>query len=266
MESTEHRYYFEIVVTGKDFHTELIRPTEVAKIITSVEQMIRAIVARDNPDLDLREDELVIGLSSVTQSELKNTFVTPYENEVSRAVELTASAINEENFAAIPVESIRAIKALRAFNKLTDTSTELRQGNGTYARLAELKPNTRIRTQTSIIKAQTSMYGTLSRIGGYDPPRAYIRFLDGTKLSCRVKDTQLAHEMAEHLYQTIGVRGVAHWDIRNMLLHDFRIEELLPYTQTSLSDAMTGLRERIGKYYDDMEDVSTYIANQRNDE
>lgn len=267
MQQDDHQYYFEVVVTGRDFHTQLIRPAEVAKVITSVEKMIRAIVARDNPQLDIGENELVVGLSSVTQSELKNTFITPYEHEVSRAVELTARAINEENFAPIPVESIKAIKELRTFNKATRTATELRQGNGTYARLAELKPTTRIRVQSFILRNRTTMYGTLSRIGGYDPPRAYMRFLDGTKFSCRVQDVELSHQMAQHLYQIIGVRGVAHWDIRNMLLHDFRIEELMPYTQTPLTEAMNGLQSVIGEYYEEIEDVRSYIANQRdNDE
>ena len=73
--------------------------------------------------------------------------------------------------------------------------------------------------------------------------------------------------MAQRLYQRMGVRGIAHWDVRDMSLHDFRIEQLLTYQSVGLLDAFSNLREAVGTSYDDIDDMEAHIADIRgNDE
>ncbi len=108
--------------------------------------------------------------------------------------------------------------------------------------------------QSPVMKETTILYGVLIRIGGYTRPRAYMQFLDGRKLSCSVSSRSLAIAMAARLYQSIGVRGTATWNVRDKSLLSFHIEELLPYRDSSTStDTLKGLANIVEKYYDEID-------------
>ena len=106
-----------------------------------------------------------------------------------------------------------------------------------------------------VTKETTILYGVLIRIGGYARPRAYMQFLDGQKLSCSISNRSVAIAMAAHLYQSIGVRGIAVWDKRDKCLRGFHIQELMPTNRDSASpDSFKGLVDMVEKYYDHPED------------
>src|SRR5690348_6087398 len=99
-----------------------------------------------------------------------------------------------------------------------------------------------------MIKEITTLYGDLLHIED-DSPRATIRLLEGTTVICPVSSLSLVRQLAQRLNERIGVRGIAQWDIRDMPLQEFCIEELLPYRATSVRDAFNNLRQLVGKYY-----------------
>jgi hypothetical protein len=109
--------------------------------------------------------------------------------------------------------------------------------------------------QSQVIKETTILYGVLIRIGGYTRPRAYMQFMDGRKLSCSIRSRALAIALAAKLYQSIGVRGVASWDARDHTLLSFHIQELLPDREAPQNDALQGLAELVGRYYDQINDT-----------
>ena len=107
---------------------------------------------------------------------------------------------------------------------------------------------------SSLVKETTILYGVLIRIGGYARPRAYMQFLDGQKLSCSISSRSVAIAMAAHLYQSIGVRGIAVWDKSDKALKGFHIQEMMPTNRDSASpDAFKGLVDMVEKYYDEVE-------------
>lgn len=117
--------------------------------------------------------------------------------------------------------------------------------------------------QSHVLTETTILYGVLIRIGGYSRPRAYLQFMDGRKLSCSIQKRALAVAMAARLYQNIGVRGVASWDKRDHTLLSFHIQELLPERDTPRqgtakqdADALKGLADLVGKYYDNLDSES----------
>ena len=69
--------------------------------------------------------------------------------------------------------------------------------------------------------------------------------------------------MASLLYQLIGVRGVATWDLKNLSLIKFQIEELTEYRKTPITEAIESLRKLVGKYYQDIDDIDAFIADLR---
>ncbi len=241
-------YTLEVLVSGDKFDASNISLKELADFISSLDRLISPIVIRDEPDLSFSEGDVIVSLSSISKGSLLNILETKYVDEVKRAVALTSNAISTENYLAIPSDTIEALRDIVKFNRKHSSSTEIWQMNGSKERLATITANTRVKTEVSYIRNRTTLYGTLVRIGGDNPPRAYINFTNGHKFSCRVKSTELAATMAPLLYQRIGVRGIAHWDINNMSLHDFTIEELTEYRQTPLQVAFGNIRELVGQY------------------
>jgi hypothetical protein len=256
-------YSLEVRVTGETFNAELISPKEVAGFIIAFEKLISSIVIRNNAALSLTENDVILGLSSITQGSLNNSFVTIYEAEVDSASAIAADAITNERYDLLPIESIESIKEIIRFNRKHNTSTEVWRKNGGHDRLAVITPTTRVQIENFTVRGTTSLYGTLRRIGGDDPPRAWMRWTNGETLSCRVKSRSLASQMAQFLYQTMGVRGTAFWDNRDMRLYDFRIEQLLPYREKDLSKAVDALGDVAGRYYQEIADLDTYLADIR---
>lgn len=252
------KYKVEIRVSGEKFDPETVTLQQLGLFLTSLEQIIVPIVIRDNPSLSFQEGEVIVSLFSITKSSLVNVLETKYEREVNQAIELTADAILTENYAALPIKTIDGIKEVVRFNRLHNSNTEIWHSNGSLTRLATITQTTKIRADNFITRGTTTLYGNLMRIGGDNPPRAWIRFVDGTTLSCRVKNTLLAHQMANLLYQRIGVRGVAQWDTRDMSLQEFRIEELTSYRQKTLRESIDNLRNVAGQYFDQESEIDVY--------
>jgi len=248
------RYALEILVSGDKFDVENVSLQQVGTFLTSIEQAITPIVIRDNPSLILEEGDVIVSLVSISKGSLRNILETKYESEVSKAVELTADAVISENYGNLPVKTIDALKEIIRFNRKHNSHTEIWQANGSRVRLATITQTTRIRVDNFITRGTTTLYGTLMRIGGDNPPRAWIRFIDGTTLSCRIQNISLAKRMSPLLYQRIGVRGIAQWDTRDMSLYEFRIEELSPYRQKSVRESFDRLREVAGHYFDESDD------------
>lgn len=255
----EHRFNVEFRVSGEKFDSHNVSLQQIGQFLTNLEQIIGSIVIRDNPELALQEEDVIVSLSSISQGSLVSVLETRYDREVNIAIELTSDALLTENYAYLPTKAIEGLKEIVRFNRKTNSITEIWRNNGERYRLAEITPTTRIRAENFIAKGSTTLYGELLRIGGEDPPRAHIRFIDGTTLSCRIKNKVLASRIAPFLYQRIGVRGVARWDTRDMSLAEFRIEELTPYRQKSIKIAFDNLRELAGQHFDSSEDLAAEL-------
>jgi hypothetical protein len=244
------QYTIEIRVSGEKFDAENVSLQQIGYFLIAIEEIIAPIVIRDNPALAFQEDDVIVSLSSISKGSLVNVFETKYEREVNQAIELTADAVLTQNYSALPVKSIEALRDIVRFNRKHNSSTEIWQVNGQYTQLATITSTTRIRAENFITKGTTTLYGNLTRIGGDNPPRAWMKFTDGSTRSCRIKNTALARRMAPLLYQRIGVRGTAQWDTRDMSLYEFRIEELTPYRQKSVRQSFNDLSKIVGHYFD----------------
>ncbi len=262
-DSMTNPYILEVRVSGKNFHAELISPREVAAFLVSIEDMITSIVIRDHRQPGLKANDVVLGFSSITQGSLDYLFTTPYENEVREANQLATQAVTTGDFSMLPSAAVDAVKEIRRFNRQHGTTTTFGQHGSSDEAMAVITGKTPIKVETRTIKGTTSLYGKLIRIGGDNPPRAWLKLLDGTTFSCRVQNTTLALQMAQRLYQRIGVRGVAHWNISDMSLRDFRVEQLLPYQHTSVANAFSALGEVAAAHYAEIDDIEAYIVDLR---
>ena len=252
----DNQQTIEARLRGEELSPATIRSRDIGVFISSLEQMIASIVSRDNPALGLAENQVTLGLSAIQQGSYVMQFQTQYRDEVFRAYEIAISAINNNNFDVLPIRSLEAIKNIRTISRNYRTEIELGYRNGQFIPMASVSSNTIIDVKVQEISGETTLYGVLTGIVGTDPPSAKITLLNGEKISCNVTEKEnlaVARKLGKYLYSEIGVRGAARWNLRDMSLTFFRIDEVLEYRATKLSEALENTYDSIGPYLEGIE-------------
>jgi hypothetical protein len=256
----------EIKITGENVTPEKVSSRDIGELIASVEAMIAAIVARDNPALGIDESEVIVGLASIEHGSYALLFQSQYEAEAIDAHTKITNSINTGNYSNIPIKSIDAIKSVRKVARKYSTEIEFWRRNGRRDQLATVNTNTRIEAETSTITSKTTLYGFLIGVGGVEPPRARIRLFNGNIFNCHITRRgryQIARQLGERLYTEVGVYGVARWDVRDMSLDHFLIERLTEYSKKPIDQALESLYSVAGKHYEAVEGIESLIAEIR---
>lgn len=259
------RYTIEVRLTG-DLTPDKIRSQDIAILISAIEQMVAVIVARDNPALGIEESQVTVGLSAVGQSSYIMQFDTQYQNEVQRAYEIVTNAIAAQSFDALPIRSLEAIRRIRNIARDYRTETLFGYANDDFVHLATVSANTAIDVSPPELTGSTTLYGILTGIGGVNPPSARLTLLNGTRINCNVTERDnlaVARDLGKRLYTEIGVKGEARWDVRDMSLTFFRIDELLEYEAKPITQALDRLYEGVGKYWEAVSSTEAFIADIR---
>jgi len=98
----------------------------------------------------------------------------------------------------------------------------------------------------------TTVYGVLTNIGGDDPPRATLRLPDGTPLTVnltrsRNKGISLARQLAQRLYQVVGVRGEATVRLTDHVITHMLVTEVVPYAPSRTAEELIAKLQEMGK-------------------
>lgn len=258
-------YVIEVRLIGEHLMPERISARDTGALIAAVEQMIASVVARDNPALGIDESEVVVGLAAVQAGSYVLQFQTPYVTEAASAWAKIGSAISQ-GAASLPVKSVDSLKTIRKATRKYNAVTEFWEYNGASTKLATIDAHTPIQVETATLKSRTTLYGRITRVGGEDPPRARLRLIDGQIMICNItrRDTlRIARQLGARLYEMVGVRGTAQWDIRDLSLQYFVIEELTPYESTSLNKALDTLAELAAHHYETVPDIEALVSDLR---
>jgi len=252
----------EIRLVGADIAPGLIRSRELADVITAVEEMITAVVERDNPDI--KAEQIRVGLSAISSGSFIMEFTPNLEALTLPAAEAVMSAIGSQRFDKLPGKTITALRTIHGFTQRHDATTEFRTLNGKSVLLAEITPQTKI-PEPVRVTGETILYGDVLRVGGAEPKVMFRSISDNDLVFC-VGTQEIILEAALHLYKRVGLRGDAVWDLETMKIEKFRIQEILNYEDVGLVQAFAELREVVGEYFDTIEDVNAFVSDIRDDE
>ena len=258
------RFAFGLSFKRKDLFPDSLRPLAVAELLKNVDTIIKSILNTEKASEKKSKYAKEFVLSSISRGSLICEFESEYQS-VKTAWAKVTRAIDEDDFSEIPNKAAKALNEITKLSKSHSSNTEFwqKQDNQEIV-LAVVTPFTPIIESKPILeKETTTQYGELLQIGGEKNPSARIRFLVGGTLTCTVKTTELACDMAGLLYQLIGVRGVATWNSNDLSLVDFQVEELTEYRQSSINEAIASLRKSAGKFYQDIDDIDAFIAELR---
>jgi hypothetical protein len=119
-------------------------------------------------------------------------------------------------------------------------------------------------TEPKLIKGPTVLYGRCMRVGGATRPRAEIRLHDERLLNADLTE-DVAKELAQRLYEEVGLEGVAGWNTTTWKVESFRIQAVTPYRKTPILEAFASLAKAAGGALDDV-DAAAYVAALRSED
>ena len=257
----------EIRLDNRKLTPDKMSSRDIAKLISAVEEMIAHIVVRDFPELALDQRDVTVGLFEVEIGSYGGRFVSQYDEQVKKAFETAAVAIETREFAKLPTNSVKAIENMVSISQKYDTNTLFGYRNGEFRQIASISSNTVVDVQIPTLESETVLYGRLTSIGGEKPPTARLVLLDGKKLTCNVtekNDLAIAKELGKRLYTEIGVRGMARWNLQDMSIVFFRIDELLDYEQKPLHESLENSYEILGHHLEQISDLEQFFSDLRN--
>ncbi len=257
----------EIRLVGKDLSPHTVNARDAGRVIAAVEQMLAALVSRDQAARPLPEGGIVVGLAAIEQGSYILRFTTPYPDVVMPAYQLLGEALQDTNFASLPAKSVEGLREVRVVARKYHAQAEFWQSDGHRTHLGTVTPHTLFCPHQPLhVEEYTTLYGTVLRVGGNRPPRARIRFLSGQELQCRITqrdDLSVARALGQRLYETVGVSGQARWDAQSGEMTDFRIDAVTDYRAGQSEDALAALRQRLGTHYQTLGDIDRFIADVR---
>jgi hypothetical protein len=233
MENNAMNYHIEVTLTG-DVSPTTFRSAELAKMLTAVESLIASLIENNFPELNLRKEDIVVGLTQIKAGSVSTLYETNCV-EQTQAIMLHIEDVLTRGKSDMFVEDgMESLKQLQNLTKRYKGTMRFADVNGTRRELGELTPHTSIKISDTQLKSDDVLYGTVMRIGG-ETPRVTIRLLNGDVLNCHISevgDNRIAKELAKRLYSVVGVSGHGTRHSRSMRLSYFMIEEILPYQDT----------------------------------
>ncbi len=244
--------------TGTNLSPRTVRLGELGDLLASAEDTLHAIASEKNNKLD--KETLGLSLEEIRHGSLELTINTRLPQVVEPAFNTLAGAITTRFIEPIPPKAYPSFDKMLKFIRRKEAHADLIVSNGNDEVIATITPDFKI-PKDVFIDGDTTIYGKVVRVGGVTP-KVEVKTVSGTTLYCPF-DYELAQELGALLYETVGLVGEARWDVETGIITRFKVKNIVPYRNSSVVETFAYLRERIGRYYDDIGDVDEYISQIR---
>lgn len=254
MQHAETHDALEFRLVGRTIAPGLLRSKELADIIEAIEDMVASVAVRDNPGL--QKESIVVGLTSIEPGSVRLRFASPDQVQVTDAFEAVARAVQGAQFETLPSSSVRALQRVSRFTRRHDCRAEFWTLGGNHP-AAVVTPNTEV-SEPELIKGNTSLYGSVIRVGGREP-RVMFETLSGKTVYCDASE-EVAKKLAHRLYGRVQLDGRATWDPDGWTLEEFEIQSASELHLEPRTRIMQELSDAVGEFYEDIEDPVEYVA------
>lgn len=239
-----------------------VRPGELGVLIYEFERIILSTVKSDYPAINteeilvnfesIKDESIGINLTpnlEIVGSEIKQLIVDSYLSFTSE--------LESGNFQNLSIGTLKSLKRIQQFSKKYNTTAFFRK-NG--ENLSSLHPETKFKvTKSNLLGGNTTIYGELFDAGG-ETPNIHIRINDQYNVIVgATKD--VVKELAGKLYEIVGLKGYAKWDIKTSEIQEFELHNIVGYKSGGVKESFKKLRELSSGYWDKF-DTTDEINNQ----
>lgn len=239
-----------------------VRPGELALLIYEFERIILSVVKSDYPAIDtgevlvsfdsIKDESIGINLSPNLETvgwEIKQFIVASYLS--------FTGTVESGNFQNLSSDTLKSLKKIQQFSKKYNTPAIFKK-DGEH--LSSLNPETKFKvTKSNLLGGTTTIYGEIFDAGG-ETPNIHIRVND--QYSVIVGATkETVKELAGKLYEVVGLKGYAKWDIKTSKIEEFELHNIVDYKAGKVKESFKKLRELSSGYWDKF-DTDEDINNQ----
>ena len=234
-----------------------VRPGDVAskdlgEILIGIEDSIKAIIGRDNPEYKL--DELKIGLIEIVDKSEGLKFRVNLPVLVTAFTALGYS-ISSNSYHDLPSKSVESLSSIQAIIRKYKTSAKFYVNNKSIATLTQ---EAKIVLPDKVkVRGTTSIYGTIERVGGTEP-KVRVRLISGETFSLDVSES-FAKEAGNFLYDKVKIIGEAVWDVRDYSILSFKAKNIGEYRAKSNVRAFDNLKKVLGGAWDKIDNIEDIL-------
>lgn len=231
-----------------------VKPHEIAELVINFEKALLATIKQQNPEIDT--SVLLFSFDSIKDESLDLRFVPIRAKEIIVAsYTLLSSSISQENYSALTNDAVEGLKEISRFSKRYNCNGQF---NYNGKSLTTFTPETKIDfDKENEIKGETIIYGKLFRIGG-ETPIVHLKINNEYNVKFEVKEA-IAKQLAGKLYEQVALSGTAKWDKKSYKVLNFKVSEILDIEEKPLNKTFDELREGLGKYWNDIDDINSVI-------
>lgn len=250
---------FTFSIDGKDVSPSTVAARDLFDLILSLEAAIAATAqglgATDADDLQF---------SLVRISDGSDAAGLALSEQMFRGAEVVSRSIKQNDFTALPPEAHGHLRRLWKRSRATNWSLSIIPKDNGIVRCV-IDPRVEILRPTPIA-GRTTLYGTLDRIGGERKPTAVLIVPHLGRLTIRIATRAFAQELADSLFEAIGLEGEATWNSESWEIEDFHADRIVPdFQQVTPSEAFAHLATAAGDRWDEI-DPDEYVRELRSED
>lgn len=239
-------------LTGENISLETIDALEIAKFIISFIETLKPLVGKE-------EDIPCLMLQEIKQGSIDFIFATQHPKTKWAYSQVTHS-LSTNNYHDLPAQSIQHLRNLS--NQIKKLNCSVIFYDTHHKCTAEITPSINIKIPEIVyIEGETTLYGYIENVGG-KKPQVRITLTNGKKLICKINDKEKIRKLGALIYTEVGLVGIAKWQMPEMEIIDFEIQEILEYRESSIFETMNTLSKIAGDSFDSL-DVNSWIAEIR---
>lgn len=233
---------------GNGINPDKVLPSEISELITEFENALLCTIKDTHPEIDTKI--LLFSLKEIKNESLGIHFKTLAENTlpdirsvVVSSYMLIATSIQTSDYSHLGQGALQSLKKLSNFSKK-------HQCNGQFIKNGEtisvFTPKTEIKERKpTLIRSDVTIYGEVTDIGS----NIHLKLNEGYTVIFDV-DKQTSKLLSSKLWEQIGVRGVAKWDVETFRITEFKLSSILDYSQSSISETFAQLRNITSDVWD----------------
>tara|TARA_R110002020_G_scaffold259768_3_gene473890 strand:+ start:41705 stop:42508 length:804 start_codon:yes stop_codon:yes gene_type:complete len=246
----------KIKFTGNKIEPSKVTANEFAKIVTSYENALLAVINKNHPGRK--------GIDFISIVSVKNESLTieadPHTKDVKEAANEINTAIKLKKINKLPYETIENLVTFQSFVNKYQCRAILNGIDGVET--AEINIHTDIKiTEALYYKGETTVYGKIIRIGG-SKPVVRIQTDNGKYLSV-VTSRKNAKDLSPNLYSRIGIKGVGKWKKESNELVEIKAKSFVVISDIPLTERLKELSNLLSKYWINIDNPDEYITSLR---
>ncbi len=225
---------------GNGINPEKVKPSQVCDLVINLQNALLATIKKEYPEIDvetvlfsldgIKHESLGINLKALKEKLLPQVY-----DAVIGSFLLIATCVGTNDVSKLSSIAVQSIKKIAAFSKENGCNGQFNHNGKT---ISTITPTTEIKEiKIPSLKSSVNIYGEIIDVGS----NIHVKLDDGNTV---IVDTDKAtsKQLAPRLWDYVGLRGIAKWDIETFKITEFKLTEVLDYNPGSISDAFNELK------------------------